>query len=370
MSIKVCHLSSVHPRTDIRIFEKECVSLVLAGYTVYFIVNDQKPDELNKGVHIVSTGFKALSRQQRMRLGPKAIYHKALEIDAQVYHIHDPELLSIAHKLVKRGKQVIYDAHEDVPRQILSKLYIPLFLRKTISYFFEIYENAKVKHLSAVITPTPHIQERFIQIHQQTVMVCNYPILSEFSQNNQQVFKKEYICYVGALTRTRGLYEMAEAVKSLPLKLILAGKFESEAIQLDILSKYPNIDYRGYLNRTEIVDILDRSAIGLLILHNYPNTVNSYPIKLFEYMAAKVPVIASDFPLWRTIIDQAKCGICVNPDSLEDIRKAIDYILQNPQEAKAMGENGKEAVKNIYNWKSQEQALCNLYHQLLSKGTL
>jgi len=367
MAIKICHLSSVHQRNDIRIFEKECASLVLAGYTVYLVVNDQKPEELNRGVHIVSTGFKAQSRKHRMLQGPKAVYLKALEIDAQVYHIHDPELLSIATKLVKRGKLVIYDTHEDVPRQILSKPYIPLILRQIISYFFEIYENTKIKKLSAIITPTPHIQERFMKIHPNVVMVCNFPILSEFDQSNHQEFKKEYITYVGALTRTRGLYEMAEALEPLPYKLILAGKFESDAIQMDILSKYPNIDYRGYLNRVQIVDILDRSAVGLLILHNYPNNVDSYPNKLFEYMAAKVPVIASDFPLWRGIIDQVKCGICVNPESPDEIRQAIDYILQNPQEAKAMGENGKAAVQSLYNWKAQEKALYTLYEHLLSK---
>jgi glycosyltransferase involved in cell wall biosynthesis len=370
MSIRICHLSSVHQRNDIRIFEKECVSLVLAGYTVYLLVNDHKPDELNKGVHIVSTGFSALSRRHRMLQGPKAVYLKALEIDAQIYHIHDPELLSIAHKLIRKGKLVIYDTHEDVPRQILSKPYIPLIFRKIISYFFEIYENSKVKHLSAIITPTPHIQERFMKLHPKVVMVCNFPIMSEFNQSNTHEFKKEYISYVGALTRTRGLYEMAEAVKPLDIKLVLAGKFESEAIQIDILKKYPNIDYRGYLNRVQIVDILDRSAVGLLILHNYPNNLDSYPNKLFEYMAAKVPVIASDFPLWRGIIDQVKCGICVNPDSPEEIRQAIDYILQNPQEAKAMGENGKQAIESLYNWSSQEQALINLYHQLLDRVTL
>jgi len=133
MKVKVCHLTSAHSRYDIRIFIKECRSLAINGYDVTLIVNDDKDDEILDGVRIVSTKYKYKNRIDRFIRSRKKLLDKAIEIDASIYQLHDPDLLPIGNKLKSLGKKVIFDSHEDVPQQIKDKEWIPKILRNLIS---------------------------------------------------------------------------------------------------------------------------------------------------------------------------------------------------------------------------------------------
>ena len=125
--MKICHLTSAHNRHDIRIFMKECRSLAKAGYSVTLLCADNNPQENNDTVSIIPTGFSPKNRLDRLKNAKKAMLRTAISIDADIYHFHDPELLSVGLSLKKKGRIVIYDTHEDVPRQLLSKTWIPRF---------------------------------------------------------------------------------------------------------------------------------------------------------------------------------------------------------------------------------------------------
>lgn len=365
MNKKICHMTSTHSRYDIRIFVKECVSLAKNGFDVTLIVNDIAPDELIEGVRIVSTKFKPKNRLQRFIYSKKYLYKKALEVNADIYHIHDPDLLTVARKLTTKGKKVIYDSHEDVPRQILSKSWIPKNIRKLISYIFEKYENKTTKTLAAVVVPTPHIADRFRPINNNVYQVCNFPLLSEFEEDMTTSLRRNIACYVGGISINRGIRQIVEATEKAKLEFILCGNFESEELENEIVTSFQHVKYLGFLNRKGIAKILNESMVGFVTLLPTPNHVKSYPIKMFEYMAAGMPIIASNFPLWEEIIQKHNCGICVDPRNVEEIEKAIRYISNNPEAAKIMGKNGKEAVLEEYNWKSQEKELFSLYNKLI-----
>ena len=128
---KICHITTVHPRYDVRIFEKECSSLSKAGFEVHLIVADGKGYEEKNGIRIHDIG-KPSGRLNRMLKFSKLALKKALEIDAELYHFHDPELISTGIALHKKGKKVIYDIHEDLPKQILSKKYLPSLVSKIL----------------------------------------------------------------------------------------------------------------------------------------------------------------------------------------------------------------------------------------------
>ncbi|MEM0333694.1 MAG: glycosyltransferase, partial [Candidatus Aenigmatarchaeota archaeon] len=132
-----------------------------------------------------------------------------------------------------------------------------------------------------------------------------------------------------------------------------------------ISSDSANLLYLGFLDRKSISSLFKKVMVGLVILYPEGNYINSLPIKLFEYMSAGLPVIASDFPLWKEIIETNNCGICVNPFNIKEISNAINYIVNNPLEAKKMGDNGRKVVLKKYNWNIEERKLLKVYNSIM-----
>jgi hypothetical protein len=140
---KIAHLTSAHPRDDIRIFHKECVSLS-KNYDVSLVVADGKGYATVKGVRVLDVG-KSNGRLHRMLIATRRVYKKALQLNADVYHAHDPELLPVLSKLKRKGKKVVFDAHEDLPKQVLFKPYLKPWSSKIISKTIAWYENRVCK---------------------------------------------------------------------------------------------------------------------------------------------------------------------------------------------------------------------------------
>lgn len=365
--IRICHLTSAHLQTDTRIFYKECQTIAASGYDVTLIVQHQK-DKVIESVRILSLD-KPKTRKERMTKTVKQAYKRALECNADIYHFHDPELIPVGLKLKRKGKKVIYDVHEDVPRQILSKHWIPTLLRKIISLFVERIENYAAKKFDYIITATPYIRNRFLKINRNTIDINNYPILTElFSPYNKWDNKEKAVCYIGGIGELRGIYEMVDAIGMTPYSLLLAGKFVSTT-ERDIASRksgWSKVIELGYKNREEVKKILSNSVAGLVVLHPIINYIDALPVKMFEYMSAGIPVIASNFSLWKKIIKEANCGICVDPLNVDEIANAITYIIEHPQQAKQMGENGRKAVEEKYNWEQEGKKLIKIYEELSS----
>lgn len=359
--MKVCHMTSVHESTDIRIFLKECVSLAQAGYDTYQVAYGESFEK--DGVKTIGLGKRESSRIKRILVGSRRVYQEALKIDADVYHFHDPELLLYAKKLKKKNKIVIYDSHEDVPRQIMSKEWIPMFWRKMISVAYEKYEKGVAKKLDCVVTATPHIHHIFESNGAKTCTVKNYPILSDIhGDNNDYARRSDIICYAGGLTEVRGITDAIKAMEYCSGKLLLAGSIEEEyRAELERLPGYKKTELLGFLDRKQIEAMYNSSKIGLAILKKTPNHVNALAIKLFEYMAAGIPIICSNFPLWVEIVEKNGCGICVEPENIEDIQKAIDFLFAHPEEGKKLGDRGKQIVREKYNWENEKYKLLNLY---------
>jgi glycosyltransferase involved in cell wall biosynthesis len=369
--MKVSHLTSVHPTEDIRIFIKECKSLAAAGHEVSLITANEG-SYTSDGVQIIGLDVKAPSRVKRMIKATRAVYQKALEIDSDVYHFHDPELLWVGLKLKKKGKKVVYDVHEDVPEQVLSKQWIPKPLRKLVSYAVTTVERYCSSRFDAVVTATPHISNRFRTYNKNTVTIHNFPILNELLDNVQEPKEKtsSNFIYVGGLTGLRGTKEMVQAIGLLneekDSRLILGGAFSPASLKDEVQREegWNYTDFKGYLTRAEVKKTLSEATGGLVLIHPEPRYVVSYPIKLFEYMSAGIPAIASNFPLWRDIVEKNNCGLCVDPLNPSEIADAMKWLLENPEEARKMGENGRAAVIEKYNWEHESKELVSLYNRL------
>ncbi len=371
MKPKICHMTSVHPANDIRIFYKQCLSLHQYGYDVHLVAQGTLPPDFKGVIHHVIPVPSGEGRLRRMIFRAWRAYRIAKATDAVIFHFHDPELLPYGLWLKWRGKIVIYDAHEDLPRDVLTKSWIPSFLRKPISWIVERMENSLSRRLDRVITATPHISQRFQAIGVHATDVKNYPCLTEFLVSSSITQHKPpfSVCYVGMISEERGMIEMIQAVEALDTRLIMAGPFINKKTELlaRSLPGWKKVDYRGIVSRHEIAHIFNESIAGICIFRPSSAHHEALPNKLFEYMAASLPVLSSNFILWRTIVEQAKCGLCVDPLNVNEVRSSIEWMLQNSTDAKTMGQCGRHAVEENYTWEVEAEKLNAVYQTVLAQ---
>ncbi|AHE97850.1 glycosyl transferase [Thioalkalivibrio paradoxus ARh 1] len=373
----MCHMTNVHPRTDIRIRVKEASSLAeTLGVPVSLFVQDGLGDETDEnGMRVIDTGLVSGGRLRRMSVGAWRMYRAVHKARPKVAHFHDPELIPVGLALKLSGIKVVYDIHEDVPRQIQNKKYLPALIRHPVAWTVEAVEWVAAHIFDGLVPATPRIAERFPAA--KTVVVQNFPLLSEWPSVVEANYaqRPEHVAYVGGITRKRGAVEMIQALEVIaerqPVRLQLAGGFQPSGLEVELkaLAGWQHVDYRGWASRPEVAQMLGQVRAGLVVLHPTANYPDAYPVKMFEYMAAGLPVIASDFPLWRQIVDGAGCGLLVDPLNPRAIAEAMQWLLDHPEEAEAMGRRGREAVERVYHWEPEAEKLLDLYRRLLGGET-
>ena len=365
-SATICLASRGHPWNDPRIFLKEACSLAQVGYRVHMAVcGDGVPDQEPIAFHFVPI---PRTRLERFLCTSWRVFRKARSSRAEVLHIHEPELLLFGLLFKARGGIAIYDAHEDLPKQILGKEWLPAPLRRWVAWFTGKYELLTARGLDAVIAATPGIRRRFDHLPR-TIEIRNYPLVSEFDGTAARPQRnRNQVCYAGLLSTIRGAVEMVKAISGTSARLALAGPFQSEVIRRECMATrgWNQVDELGVLDRRSVLDLLYCSTIGLCLFQPLPNHLEAMPTKVFEYMAAGLPVIVSDFPALREIVEGSGAGICVNPRDSREVARTISFLLENPERMQALGRCGQKAVAERYNWASEAQALTGLYRELLS----
>jgi glycosyltransferase involved in cell wall biosynthesis len=365
--MKVAHLTSVHPRYDSRIYHKMCKSLDIAQHKVEMIVADGKNTEICGNIIIHDIG-KPHSRLSRLVITTAKVYRKAKLINADIYHLHDPELIFIGLLLKSSGCRVIFDSHEDVSSQILSKNYLYAPIKFILSRMYAMLEHKMCKYFDGVVAATPFIRDKFVANNITAININNFPLISELVPVHEHKDKQLEVCYIGGITIQRGIVEICKAMNIVEggVMLNLCGAFESRNCEESIKQTkgWSKVQFHGYVDREGVRNILSRSIAGLVTLHPTINYRDALPIKMFEYMSAGVPVIASDFPLWREIVAGCNCGLLVDPRNPNAIAAAINFLISNPIIAKELGANGRRAVEERYNWALEESKLLNFYSDI------
>jgi glycosyltransferase involved in cell wall biosynthesis len=368
----IIHFTTVHPRDDSRIRDKELGALQNAfGGPVAMYVQDGLGDEIDRraGFPIIDTGPR-MPRLKRMTVGAWRMIRAVLRARPKVAHFHDPELVPWAMLLTLAGIKVVYDVHEDYPRQVLHNGRLPAWVRAAASPTLVAAEWIGARLFSGMAVATEEIADRFPA--PRTILVRNFPILGELHAPDARPMsgRPAEFTYIGTITQNRNIFRMMEAVDALPgttARLRLAGDFvlEADRTTAEAMIAWRSVTYEGWLSREGVAAILSESRAGLVLLKPVPHEMVTLPIKLFEYMAAGLPVISSDFPLWREIVEGAGCGLLVDPRDTSQITAAMQWILDHPAEAEAMGRRGREAVETTYSWEREKTVLIDFYRNRL-----
>lgn len=357
----ICHITTAHPANDVRIFDKQCRSLAAAGYQVHLVAHGELRS--SDSVQFHSLGRMPTSRFQRAALATSRAAEMAISTGAAIAHLHDPEMLTQVPKLRRAGMRVVYDAHEDLPRQVLMKAYVPKMVRPLVSASVEWLEQRFVAKATAVVGATEVIVQRFKPKVPCAAVVKNYPRLERFS-GIAHPKRAADVVYAGAITEARGALTMLAVIGHCRgVRLRLAGVFESEGLEA-AMRAHPNwhlVDYHGVLSADEIPVFYTNALAGLVLLKPYKSYREALPIKLFEYMAAALPVVCSDFMLWRGIVENGQCGLLVNQDSPEEVAEAINRLAGDSSLVESMAEQGRAAAENRYSWQTEFESLIRLY---------
>jgi glycosyltransferase involved in cell wall biosynthesis len=287
-------------------------------------------------------------------------------------------------------KAVVYDIHEDVQAQILTKDWIPKSMRKFVARLYRIVERALLRFYDALIVVGSGLAEQYKSSSKgKVVILANYPFVDNTAwlEMRDEVDKgssldamgSQAVVYVGGLTQIRGVEQLLAAIAILkhqsrvPFTLKLVGPAQPPGYRQkleDIIEESGISDVVqlvGHLPFEQALAVMKDSAVGVVTLLNNPNYTNTIPTKMFEYMLAGLPVVCSNFPLWKDFVSSAKCGLAVNPEKPEEIAGAIAYLLEHPEEASEMGKRGQRAVFESYNWAREEEKLLALYERLLKE---
>ena len=361
----ICHMTSAHDSDDIRILKKQCVSLAKNKDNKVFLVAKGASYEY-KNVQIAGIGVQQGGRLNRMVNVGRAVYEKALSLDADIYQFHDPELLPYAKKLKKRGKKVIFDSHENYKKQIMQKGYIPKPLRGLIKAAYSVIESQACKYLDAVLYPEDI--SPYEGIAKECVVIRNTPMLDELKPETPYEERQEKVCCVGTLSEDRGIRVLMRACHKAGVQLVLGGRFSPPAFEDSLRSEkaFEIVDYRGKCDRKQVNDIYNECMIGadnILRVGQYPQ-IRTLSTKVYEYMIMKMPYITSDFDFNREIIDKYHCGIYVAPENIDAIAEAIRFLVGNKEEGRQMGKNGRKLVEEKLNWSIDEKRLIDLYDRL------
>jgi len=364
---KIRHLTSVHSIRDPRIFHKECKSLARLGHDVALIACHERADIVD-GIRIVPLDPPKHRFDRMVRVGWQLCRAAARE-RADVYHFHDPELMWVGVLLKLRGSRVIYDVHEDLPKQIMSKPWIPGWARPFVSRAAMVAERLAARIVDGIVAATPSIARRFPA--DKTAVVQNFPEAS-FARidaiGTPFTDRSDAFVYTGGLMEVQGVREMTEAFALLPAGMTgtVAGTFHSPALELQVAAMpgWQRVRFLGQVPRAEVLRVTGYARCGLVLNHPTINYVEAYATKMFEYMARGLPVVCSDFPLWVDIVTTADCGIAVDPRSTRAIADAIRLLSDDPALARRLGENGRRAVAERFNWEAELSKLGALYRKV------
>lgn len=371
--VHICYVTGSYSRRDPLMYYRQGLSMVKAGHKVTYIVCDDQPDEISEGIAICSTGFVPKNRREQFLFTKKKVLQLADKVDADIYQISDPEHINVVRHFKKRGKVVIFNMREYYPDMLLKKSYIPKRFRKLASRIYLWLMSHYLKQYGAVFTVTPEIVDLLKQeAHLSNVyLLTNFPIPdNSFSvTKDDYMSRKNTIIYEGTIYSASRQKVFLDALQSIPeVDYLLVGKIDEGNTGIMKHPAWNRVTFVDGFKMEELKGYFAKATISNT-LRDFGNRDGSLGVlKIFESMEAALPVIFSDVPLYRSIVEKWHCGVCADPNDMDSVGKAVRYLVEHKEEAYTMGQNGRRAVLEEYNWWEQFRGYQSVIVSLIEKN--
>ncbi|NVK42623.1 MAG: glycosyltransferase [Oceanospirillaceae bacterium] len=369
---KLCILAPVHDWDDVRVFKKQARSAAEFGYDVTLIAQSDS-EKMIDGIKVIPAPFSRYRRFVRLFMGWR-IFLIAFKLNADIYHLHNPDTIPVAWLLKLFSRKVIYDTHEDFTKRLLQRKWLPSPSRRFLAFIVGWLEFITSRVVDFTIVTQENVMKR---LGKNAVMILNLPRVS----NDVQYEAKRYaerievtvsefrLIYIGALSESRGLFEMVSSLsyinEHINCRLWLIGPADSADLEkAKRINGWEYVDYHEKMKQEKAFGFVLQSDVGLIYIRDVGDHSKSDPNKVYEYMAFSKPFIASDFEKWRMKYACLKAGSFVKPGSAELLAKAVlKMAAVDKKERELMGDRGYTFVLNN-NWDGESKKLMDLYGKL------
>ena len=372
--MKICHITFDHFWNDTRVYKKEILTQREEGFDVILFGWDKPKTNIDNGVRFISYFDHQLSKKERMKLmiSNSDVVRELIKLNADIYQFHDFTLLEVGRKLKKAGMHVIFDSHENYLGTIPFKLGKNKLGTIVFDKLLDRYYKRVVSSFDAVFTVSPNMVEAIKKYNPKTYMVSNYPSIKNYAEP-AKYDKEDFFVFQGTVygfSNQKYIVEAINKVKSNARYKIIGNVFENEKKIIEDNDTQKRVDIVGWMEKEDLDRNMQQSLGGIVVFDYTPECCFKEgqlgSNKIFEYMLCGLPVICTDFTLWKElIIDKYNCGICVEPQNAEQLKDAMEWIISHPEEAKAMGQRGHDAILNEFNWEKGLRQYFDYYSQIV-----
>lgn len=368
--VRVLHISTAHQPQDPRVVFKQCQTLT-EQYDVFCVLPRANP-AVAPAIHFINVPYFRRVIWRTLLTCP-FILVRCLWLRPRLIHVYVPEFLPFAYVFYLLGAHVIYEVQENLHKKISLKTINNGFL---LVKAFRWFDWLARRHFYLIFTEHGYLAT-YTTLTRPYAVIYNYPLLSFLEPYHRPYHpnpEQPSFFYIGWLSFERAFDTLVEALAQLKpvypnFRMHLFGRRQFTETELRNLPCYAliqeNLRFYGYTDQRIAFSYADRATVGIALLKPVGDYPDSYTTKLFEYMALGLPVVVSNFPLYREIVERYDCGFCVSPYDSAEVCDKLMYLIKNPEKAKAMGERGRQAVEQYYNWTSEATKLLTFYEHIL-----
>jgi glycosyltransferase involved in cell wall biosynthesis len=374
--LRIAFVTSIHPDFDARVW-KYAVMMARRQHTVHLVCPWNVSDgEVREGVTL-HTFHRTRSRAARPFLIPWRLARKLAPLVSSVdlVHFHDIDILPFMAALAV-FKPVVYDVHENYPDEMLVRQWIPCPMRRPLYHSVRFVQAGLSRLVHNVIFVIPELGKHFPKGVLRTAVIRNYATLDLLEDaSSDYLTRPDAVVFLGSNYEGNGTFLFLDIAARLKerrpsVRFLMIDRWAHPSTRDRVLAliearRLTNVAIVPNLPPQKVMEHLNRATIGIAPGLRQPKHINALPTKLFEYMAAGLPIISSDLPNEACLAKDTGALLLCRPEEPEAFVAAIEKFLDDRENAYQRGQRGQKAFRERYCWEIQAGALETYYADVL-----